>query len=267
MPSIYFLQAALPHGGIRSEDVISTLERCRMGLRGPTSKTEMVASTRKVEYPHLFAHELAFVIERSGASSEKNSKKVLELYLEGVASLPHAVEYTERNMLHSSMLWDYLVSYCLKQEADGTELKGKIFGSLLEVAARSGSDLASLVSKIPKNMSIDGIRPRLVAAISDYQIKVKMHAAAFDVLSCDKVTLLREQYYRSRRGNRIDLYAPTQEIVQEDELEKDEKPVTIVLKPWKEGKTRLISKRKYRQGQEKRRAHVGINLPQPLEMK
>ena len=237
-----------------------------MSDKDPPNTKGSTLAIQKAEHPHLFAHELAFVIERSGAVTEELSNQVLLLYLEGVVSLPLAVEYAERNVRYSSMLWDNLVSYCLTKESHGRKSNGKIFGSLLEVAARSGADLSKLVSKIPKKMSIDGIRSKLVAAISDYQIKVQMHKAAYEVLSCDKVTLLRQQYYRSRRGNRIDLNAAGQDIAWKDKLEEEKQNVNISLKPWKEGKDRLASKRMERKSRKARRKNIGIDLPRSLEI-
>ena len=180
-----------------------TLERCRSDSDRPDSK---------VKYPHLFAHELAFVIERSGSGSEDDAKEVLTLYLEGVVSLPLAVEYVERHTSFSTILWEALISYCLNAKIDEPSdndnddgRNGQLFGSLLEVAARSGADLAHLVSKIPTGMSIHGIRSKLVTAISDYRFKLKINEDAAKILSDDKVSLLREQCHRSRRGVRIDL--------------------------------------------------------------
>jgi len=271
--SYQFSQAALPHGGVRSDDVRLTLEHHRAGKReSALNKKDISPSKRPVEYPCLFAHELAYIIERSGNGSEEDARKVLNLYLEGVVSLPHAVEYAERNIPYSSMLWDSLISYCLHTTENGdrgTAQKsyGKLFGSLLEVAARSGADLSHLVSKIPTNMKIDGIRHRLVAAISDYQTKQNMHEAAFGVLSYDKVALLREQYYLSKRGTHVKLYANEQSFVPVKKRE-DEESLKIVLKPWKEGKERLASKRKMRQGRAipKGTADLGMSLPRSLEI-
>ena len=200
---IFMEKAALPHGGIRSDDVRKALQKCRTG--GSDRQDS------KVVYPHLFAHELAYVIERSGSGSEGDAREVLTLLLEGVVSLPLAVEYVERNTSLSPMLWEALVTYCLNAEVDDpTEAvesgkNGQLFGCLLEVAARSGSDLAHLVSKIPTGMSIHGIRSKLVTAISDYRFKVKINESAAKILSNDKVSLLREQCHRSRRGTRVDL--------------------------------------------------------------
>jgi len=202
-PMMKFLKAALPHGGIRSDDVRKALQRCR---------TESDRQNSKVIYPHLFAHELAYVIERSGSGSEDDAREVLSLLLEGVVSLPLAVEYVERNTSLSAMLWEALVTYCLNAEVDeptenaDSGKNGQLFGCLLEVAARSGSDLAHLVSKIPTGMSIHGIRSKLVTAISDYRFKVKINESAAKILSNDKVDLLREQCHRSRRGIRVDLF-------------------------------------------------------------
>lgn len=116
------------------------------------------------------------------------------------------------------MLWDSLVSYCLdpkpqltrkrkgkKKDSISDKEDGHLFGALLEVAARSGADLSHLVSKIPKGMQIEGLRPRLIASIADYRVKVQMHKAAAEVLNKDKVDLLRELAQKSRRGTRIGL--------------------------------------------------------------
>lgn len=265
-----FLKAALPHGGIRSDDVRKTLEWHRRGKKEILDEVEL--SNFKVLFPHLFAHELAYVIERSSKGSEEDSKEVLLLYLEGVVSLPHAVEYAERNLPHSSILWDTLVSFCLDPNQSGGEgsssLDGKLFGSLMEVAARSGANLAHLVSKIPKNMRIDGIRHRLVAAISDYQTKLKLHENTFQIISNDKIDLLREHCHRSRRGTRVDLYSSTQDLI--PDTHKDEDTIEIILKPWKEGKARLASKRQIRQsrniGVVKSYYDIGMNLPSSLEI-
>lgn len=137
--------------------------------------------------------------------------------MEGVVSLPLAVEYVERNTSFSPLLWEALVTYCLNAEIEEEESplsdevenesgrNGQLFGSLLEVAARSGADLAHLVSKIPRGMSIHGIRSKLVTAISDYRFKLKINEDAAKILSNDKISLLREQCHRSRRGVRVDL--------------------------------------------------------------
>ncbi len=207
-PMMKFLKVALPHGGIRSDDVRDALVKCRTDSDNPDDD---------IKFPHLFAHELAYVIERSGSASEEDAREILTLYLEGVVSLPLAVEYVQRHTSFSSVLWESLVSYCLNAETkesrsskedeednEKTE-NGQLFGSLLEVAARSGADLAHLVSQIPAGMSIHGIRTKLVTAISDYRFKLKINEDAARILQNDKVSLLREQCHRSKRGIRIDL--------------------------------------------------------------
>jgi len=199
---LYNQKAALPHGGIRSDDIRSSFENCRKDPK----------DNGTLKFPHLFAHELAYVIEQSGSISEEDAKKVLLLYLEGVVSLPLAVEYVQRQTSLTSILWETLVNYCLDAEMeeepssrDESGKNGELFGSLLEVAARSGADLAHLVSKIPIGMSIQGIRAKLVSAISDYRFKLKINEDAVKIFSDDKISLLREQCHRSRRGVRIDL--------------------------------------------------------------
>ena len=220
-PYLYFLlQTALPHGGIRSDDVRRDLELQRQGEEENFKSNEKKSITRrKVKYPHLFASELAYIIERSGSGKEDDAKKVLYLYLEGEVSLPQAVAFAERNA-HSARLWETLVSFCLNPESSRlnptTEqsANGNVFGSLLEVAARLGADLSQLVSKIPKGMCIEGIRPKLVAAISDYQTKQQIHQYASAIFQNEKISLLREQIHRSRRGIRSTLGIDPNELKQ-----------------------------------------------------
>jgi len=181
-PLMAFLKAALHYGGARPDDVRRMLEERR----------------RKSTGSSLFARELAFVIKTYGSDTEEDSRKILELYLEGAKSLPIAVEYAEQNSKHSAVLWEMLVARCIQSGGDGS-----LFGALLEAAARCGADLAHLVSQIPEGMRIEGLRPRLIAAVADYRLKLKIHESASDVLSQDKVGLLRELCHRSRRGLRV----------------------------------------------------------------
>merc|ERR1712008_16496 len=187
-----------------------------MGERKGIGATKTTITPSAIpKYPHIFARELAHMIERSGGSvtddeakAIEDAKTVLNLYLEGVVSLPLAVAYAERKTSHSAMLWKILVSYCLGTTTTTTTIKtpetsGVLFGSLLEVAARSGADLAHLIVCVPPEMCIEGIRPKLVAAISDYRLKLKIHESASDVFLSDKVSLLRDQCHRARRGLRI----------------------------------------------------------------
>jgi hypothetical protein len=88
---------------------------------------------------------------------------------------------------------------------------GALFGNLLEAAAHNGSDLASLVSRIPEGMSIEGLRPKLIGAVKDYRYKVKLHENVDELLVEDKVSILRELNHVSRRGERISLDESTHE--------------------------------------------------------
>ena len=212
-PLISFLKAALPHGGVRSEEVRRMLEDLRSGGSGSlSSSTAQVAggfdgNTSIVKYPHLYSSELAYVIERAGSDTVENAKYILSLYLEGSKSLPLAVSYAERNTIHSELLWNDLISYCLKSTSKNSEPDGLLFGSLLEVASRSGADLSNLVAKIPTGMRIEGIRPKLVSAISDYRLKLKIHESSFTIMEDDKIDLLRQLSHRSRRGLRVENHA------------------------------------------------------------
>jgi len=269
-PLMMFLKATMVHGGIRSDDVRKTIEKCRSDSDKPKRSN--------VKYPHLFAHELAYVIERTGSGSERDAREVLNLYLEGVVSLPLAVEYVERNTTHSAMLWEALVSYCLNtkvEEPSGGEsgedvVNGQLFGTLLEVAARSGADLAHLVSQIPPGMCIQGIRSKLVTAISDYRFKLKINKDALKILSSDKVTLMREQCYRSRRGVRIDLASDIERNSETPKLHiSQKKNIEKIEQTPKDGIHRLSAKRKarLRKAKSKRGGFIGVALPQSLEIR
>lgn len=156
----------------------------------------------------VFARELAFVIENFFDSSIEDAKYILQLYLCGTKNLFLAVSYAERNILYRIALFDMLVEHCTTPDptsdaANQNSIMGRSFGSLLEAAAHAGSDLASLVSKIPEGMSIEGLRPKLIAAITDYRYKVKIHEYADKMIVDDKVKLMREINHVSRRGERI----------------------------------------------------------------
>ena len=159
----------------------------------------------------VFARELAFVIESFGKGTVDDAKEILQLYVRGEKNLYMAVAYAERNTKHSSILWDILVEYCTTADPSSSSdetnqnrgAQGALFGSLLEAAAHTGSDLATLVTRIPEGMSIEGLRPKLIAAISDYRYKVKIHEQVDGILMEDKVSILRELSHISRRGERI----------------------------------------------------------------
>lgn len=194
-PFMSFLRATLPHGGIQADDVREKLTTYR---------------GNSVDSP-VFARELAFVIESFGKGTVDDAKEVLQLYVRGEKNLYMAVAYAERDTKHSSILWDILVEYCTTADPSSSSdetnqnrgAQGALFGSLLEAAAHTGSDLATLVTRIPEGMSIEGLRPKLIAAISDYRYKVKIHEQVDGILMEDKVSILRELSHISRRGERI----------------------------------------------------------------
>jgi hypothetical protein len=117
-------------------------------------------------------------------------------YLKGAKSLVLAVSFAQRTPSHSSRLWTTLIDYCIAHD------NGRLFGSLLEAAALSGADLASLVTKVPPGMAIEGLRPRLVAAVADYRLKLKMHETASEGATQEMISILQELSHRSRRGAR-----------------------------------------------------------------
>lgn len=185
-------QAALPHGGVQADNARSKLESYRAG---------------KIDSP-VFARELAFVIENFGEGSIEDAREILQLYLRGAKNLHMAVAFAQRNSTHSSLLWDLLVEHCTTPDpTTDTNEKGALgarFGSLLEAAAHTGADLASLVSRIPDGMAIEGLRPKLIGAITDYRYKVKIHEQVDTMLMDDKVSVLRELSHLSWRGERME---------------------------------------------------------------
>lgn len=197
-PLLLFLKAALPLGGIRPDEVRRLLE---------TKRSENIEDV--TEFPHSFAIELAHVIENYGDGTEEDSQEVLNLYLKGAKSVMLAAAYAQRNNECAQILWETLIEYCLSggepcgdQEMEPSKVDGTLFGSLLEAAALCGADLALLVTSIPEGMNIEGLRPRLVAAVADYRMKLTMHEAAAEICVSDRISLLRELGHRSRRGLR-----------------------------------------------------------------
>jgi hypothetical protein len=161
-----------------------------------------------------FSLELAFIIEHYSEETEAEARGILNLYLEGANSVVLAVSYAQRQQRYSSLLWDKLISYCLTNDASKSKMEGTkagrnglLFGSLLEAAALSGADLARLVEKIPPGMVVEGLRPRLVAAVADYRFKLDIHEAAATASATDCNELLREVTHRSRRGVRYNKLA------------------------------------------------------------
>lgn len=160
------------------------------------------------KFSSSFALELAYILEHYGSDTESESHEVLDLYMKGAKSVILAVSFAQRNNTYSSGLWEALIGHCLEREEDREgNPDGSLFGALLEAAALSGSDLAHLVQKIPPRMSITGLRPRLVAAVADYRLKLKMHESASEGATQEMISLLRELSHRSRRGVRYKISA------------------------------------------------------------
>ena len=149
-----------------------------------------------------FALELAYVIEHYSDQSEGEALTILDLFVKGAMSIVLGVAYAQRQRQYSSLLWDKLISHCLSP-VRGSSGDGMQFGSLLEAAALSGADLARLVTRIPPGMIVEGLRPRLVAAVADYRLMVDIHQAASSAASNEQKVLLREVAHRSRRGARF----------------------------------------------------------------
>lgn len=126
-----------------------------------------------------------------------------------------AVSFAQRAQQHTSILWEILIDHCLSDEkvlhqlqpmssSRSAAIDGSLFGALLEAAALSGGDLAHLVKQIPPGMAIHGLRPRLVAAVADYRLKLQMRQSSSEIANGEKIELLREVAHRSRRGIRYD---------------------------------------------------------------
>jgi vacuolar protein sorting-associated protein 41 len=162
---------------------------------------------------HVFALELAFVLEHFSDNQQADAKAILELYLHGTQSIMLAVSYAQRNVAHSEILWEIVIDHCLSpttkimdDDVDETipaqTFDGTLFGQLLEAAALSGADLAKIVRRIPAGMQVEGLKPRLVAAVADYRLKVQMHTSSSLIGAKEKLILLREVTQRTRRGVR-----------------------------------------------------------------
>lgn len=192
-PLLSFLKAVLQLGGVNPTEVAKQLQIERKGGPGVSG---------------IFALELAYIMDRYGEQSKENANIVLELYLNGAQSLMLAVSFAQRAKEHKTELWEKLINQCLatdKKKLEGGNFDQRNhFGSLLEAAALSGADLAQLVTKIPPGMSIEGLRPRLVGAVSDYRWKLQMHESANEVARREILDLYREHEHRSRRGRRFE---------------------------------------------------------------
>ncbi len=198
-------QATLPLGSISPIDARRQLETIR--------SDEVNSSDDEAEEKHeqgtspTFALELAYIIEHYCDQSAEEAIAILDLFLEGADSVMLGVSFAQRHRQYSSVLWDKLINHCLLPRTVAPNISGSgdgiLFGSLLEAAALSGADVARLVAKIPPGMVVEGLRPRLVAAVADYRLKVGIHQAASAAASQEQVALIREVSHRSRRGARF----------------------------------------------------------------
>lgn len=165
-----------------------------------------------------FALELAYIVEHYCDQSVEEAVAILDLLLKGAKSIMLGVSYAQRHRQYSSTLWDRLINHCLSSRSETVLVgsrDGMLFGSLLEAAALSGADVARLVTKIPPGMVVEGLRPRLVAAVADYRLKVDIHQAASAAANEEQVGLIREVAHRSRRGVRFIFPQKDPAIIQE----------------------------------------------------
>ncbi|KAG7343199.1 hypothetical protein IV203_021144 [Nitzschia inconspicua] len=196
-PMLSFLKASLTLGGLLPTDARRVLEIERSKRRESEEEDDELEPPEVLESSPLFALELAYIIENYSDQTEKVSLSILNLYLLGCKSLMLSVSFAQRQKQYSSLLWDRLISYCTEKTSDGI-----LFGELLESAAYSGADLARLVERIPPGMVVEGLRPRLVAAVADYRMKLEIYTAATAAGSEEAIVLMREIAQRSRRGVR-----------------------------------------------------------------
>eukprot|EP00536_Pseudo-nitzschia_multiseries_P008048 jgi/Psemu1/197130/e_gw1.198.18.1 len=196
-PLLTFLKAVLPLGGIGPVEARRVLEIERskdaVNMNGTKDDSKEFSSA-------VFALELGYIIEMYSEQTETEALGILNLYLKGAQSLPLSVSYAQRQKQFASVLWDRLISHCLEKASDGA-----MFGELLGSAALFGADLARLVARIPPGMVVEGLRPRLVAAVADYRMKLEIYEAAIGAGSEEEVALMREIGHRARRGVRYDL--------------------------------------------------------------
>ena len=144
---------------------------------------------------HIFSLELAFCIEKSGIGKE-DAIKVLRIYLDEVKSLSLAVQYVESVKDESGEMHHILNEILLED----CKVKGQ-YGELLEVTARFGGDVATLVREMPQGTIVEGLIPKLVSAIKNYHLQLKMCESSFQIFNEDKVDKMREFLHRSRRGH------------------------------------------------------------------
>jgi len=189
---ISFLKSAQKHGGAKPSDARRLLEDRRKELM-----------TNRNSETGLFSIELAYAIEKSGIGKD-DAIEVLRLYLEEVGSLPLAVQYVESvKENHGEMhevLMGILVNACSERQ---------VIGDLLEVSAQYGGDVAALVAQIPKGTLINGLIPKLAAAVSNYQLRLKMYQSTSLLYEKDKVDSMRMYLHRSRRGRLVDMSTPS----------------------------------------------------------
>jgi len=233
-PLLSFMKTILPLGTIGPMEIGRKLEIERRGGAGG-----------------ILALELAYFMENYGEDSLSEAKLIIDLYLSGAQSLMLAVAYAQRNKTHSPMLWESLINHCLPGHggvgdhsmaatAASKAVDGSLFGSLLEAAALSGADLAKLVEQIPQGMQVEGLRPRLVAAIADYRLKVQLHRTSSKIAVKEKGLLFQEATIRSRRGMLYDGSDEVSQSMLENLLlgeretattEEDEEPKSQTLSP------------------------------------
>jgi vacuolar protein sorting-associated protein 41 len=202
-PLLSFLKHTLPLGTVSPIEVGKMLEIERRGGGGVSS---------------IFALELAYIMENYGTLNESDAQLILELFLIGCQSLMLAAAFAQRVKTYSLLLWEKLVEHCLWTSKSDTlsdgSISGVYFGALLEAAALSGADLAHLITRIPTGMQVEGLRPRLVAAVADYRLKVQLHAKANEMALDEARMLNYESSRRLRRGVRFD--SSTGDVIAKD---------------------------------------------------
>jgi hypothetical protein len=204
-PLLTFLKAALPLGGVLPMDArrVLEIERSKSSKDDETSRDGNKNDSASDDHSSpVFALELAHLIEFYTEQTQAEAMGILNLYLRGIQSVVLAVFFVQRQKRLTSELWDTLTRFCINDEYSQSASDGMLFGDLLEAAALAGADLARLVKEIPEGINVEGLRPRLVAAVADYRMKVEVYTAAISAGSEDEASLMREIAHRSRRGVR-----------------------------------------------------------------
>ena len=120
----------------------------------------------------------------------------MSLYLINCSSVYLGIKYATNHSTQKEMLLTLVVTHCLQ---DG----GKKIGQLLESASEVGADLSRLVREIPTGVEIDGLKDKLLKAISDYRQFLNLNAETLAIAGSERLHLLQTCSHTVRRGTRV----------------------------------------------------------------